>query len=90
MKIIKTKQVYVCKICLKKIEGELKVKNYGLRRARYYHLNCYFDILNNTVRALENDKKRVWEELRQFNKLKKEMEEEKKIMKKQEILENLK
>ena len=90
MKIIKTKKTYKCGLCKKNIETENKVKSYiSFSKNKYYHLSCYYELLNNSIKSNENENKGHWEELRRFNKLQKEMKEEKEVLKKQVVFEKL-
>ncbi len=89
MEIIKNKKVYICKLCKLKIEGEYKVKCCSFSNGKYYHLSCREQILNNTLRSLDKDKKTYWSELKKFNNLQEEIKKEKKMIKRQVILQNL-
>lgn len=90
MQILKTTKPYKCKLCKKSIESEHKVKIWcGLGTPRYYHLNCYHQIVINILIGYKEDVKIFSERLKKFKKLQKEMKEEERVLKKQMIYEKL-
>jgi hypothetical protein len=55
MEVIKNKRNSRCGICRKDIKSDYKVS----QKHRSYHLRCYFNWLDRTLKRLKDDKKKM-------------------------------